>query len=99
MALCRFCNLDDDDIEVDDCPENKVVDYPDGSALPSIPYSNIILDSTHEIKMPDRCPECGVAVGNHHHPGCDWEWCPKCNGQIITCSCFETEHLVQEADE
>lgn len=34
-----------------------------------------------------RCPDCGVAHGGLHHPGCDIEECPLCGGQIIACEC------------
>jgi hypothetical protein len=35
----------------------------------------------------ERCPDCGVKQGRHHHPGCDWEECPRCHGQSLGCSC------------
>jgi len=34
-----------------------------------------------------RCHDCGVQPGNIHHPGCDWEECPRCHGQLIGCNC------------
>jgi len=33
------------------------------------------------------CPDCAVSVGGLHHFGCDWEQCPRCNGQQIGCDC------------
>ena len=40
------------------------------------------------IDPPGRCPDCGVQQGGFHHLECDWERCPKCEGQMITCGCF-----------
>lgn len=37
-----------------------------------------------------RCGNCGVEPGGIHHPGCDNERCPKCEGQAISCDCNET---------
>ncbi len=33
------------------------------------------------------CHDCGVKPGKFHKPGCDWERCPFCYGQMITCNC------------
>lgn len=38
-----------------------------------------------QIGLPGRCPECGVNVGGFHHQGCDWELCPRCGTQLISC--------------
>ncbi len=34
-----------------------------------------------------RCHDCNVGYGGYHHTGCDWERCPFCGGQLITCDC------------
>jgi len=38
-----------------------------------------------------RCHDCGVRNGGYHHPGCDAERCPTCDGQWISCSCDREE--------
>ena len=37
------------------------------------------------------CPDCAVAVGELHSPGCDMETCPCCGRQRISCAC-ERDH-------
>ena len=46
-------------------------------------YSSIKFYSDYS----DRCPDCGVTTGGFHHPGCDMEKCPVCNGQLLMCNC------------
>lgn len=36
-----------------------------------------------------KCHNCDVVAGQLHIPGCDWEICPTCGGQMLRCDCKE----------
>ena len=33
------------------------------------------------------CHDCSVKIGETHLPNCDWEECPFCRSQLISCGC------------
>ncbi len=40
-----------------------------------------------DIMKGNSCPDCYVAKNQYHVPGCDWEQCPNCRQQALSCSC------------
>lgn len=42
-----------------------------------------------------KCHDCGISSCGYHHFGCDWEICPKCGCQVISCECEGDIYLVR----
>lgn len=59
------------------------------------PYARIRYGDPREgweefgLTPPPNCHDCAVPLGGFHHPGCDVEHCPLCDGQAITCDCTD----------
>jgi len=72
MAVCPYC--DGEMTEVNQCKEGI-----DPAA------------SAEAIRMLQsevgHCPDCNVAPGATHHPGCDRERCGACGDQAMACRC------------
>ncbi|HEU4559793.1 MAG TPA: hypothetical protein VFS20_18220 [Longimicrobium sp.] len=78
------------------CLEEPVV-FPDGTSLPQIPYgaeagyTRSALRAGIKSPPEDICGDCNVSAGQHHHPGCDIEECPKCHLRLIGCGCLDDQ--------
>jgi len=78
MALCESCGKDMADTDTVSCDKGQLEIGPEL-------YDPIPLP----ITQAGRCPDCGIAPGGVHHTNCQHEVCPKCHGQLISCSCGE----------
>jgi len=83
MALCKYCGKDM--LKVNGCTVSEM-ELKDGS-YKRIRYG----DESSEFKLQKegRCHDCGAKQGYYHHVRCDAEQCPRCKGQLLSCSCLE----------
>lgn len=84
MAICQHCNKEMS--MTDTCDANKFKSFEDGTRMLSSTNFNFSDDST-EKDSDKRCCDCGIKYGGYHHVGCQYECCPKCGGQWISCGC------------
>lgn len=86
MAICKYCNQDMETAK--SCTVTHLEDFADGIPTKRIRYVGN-----------GRCHDCGVKPGGFHHPGCDWEECPRCHLQaIFSCTC-ELKQELEDEDE
>lgn len=83
MTICLTCNRYFMDAATCTAEEYR---FPDGTVLGAVPYE---MESTEEDSP--RCPDCGVADGGYHHPGCAVAVCPRCGETLVTCGCLDAE--------
>ncbi len=97
MSICNWCkNEMSGEKAVDNCSGNVASSLIiDGDEYEPIPY-----EPSFDYEEGHRCHDCNVAVGGCHHPGCDMEECPKCDGQLISCGCLDEEDVnTEDTDE
>ena len=81
MAICTFC--DQEMLTVPSCLVEVL--HQDSVAYRLPTYGK----ERHygRFRPRDRCTDCGVRPGRFHHLGCDWQECPVCFGQLLSCGC------------
>jgi len=92
MAICKYCELEMNDAA--GCIKLPVKTV-DGDFDPVLYGTEIGV----EPEPPDhRCHDCGALPGHYHHAGCDWEQCPRCHEQLISCDCVPEESDEQSGE-
>ncbi|MBX3469549.1 MAG: hypothetical protein KF878_21970 [Planctomycetes bacterium] len=51
-----------------------------------VPYGQETFREPAEARR-EPCRHCGTIRGKLHDPGCDFEECPVCGGQVMSCDC------------
>lgn len=85
METCFRCKKEMSSASVATCEGYDSIKYPDGEVLEPVPYD------PRRLHLPNwyRCPDCNIVPGGRHHANCDQEQCPRCEGQLISCDCFD----------
>lgn len=96
MAICNWCNLEMTDDATRTCVQS--VEFPDGVVMDAIRYTHWGghygpngISPLEAIPEGHRCHDCHIQAGGLHHPGCDMERCPRCEGQLISCGCLDAD--------
>jgi hypothetical protein len=97
MAVCDLCK--GEMLEVPGCVQAALLFQPtDGESttrrMAKIPFGQE--KRYGEMEAAERCHDCGVKPGQLHHPGCDWEECPRCGGQLLACFCNDAGTFADE---
>jgi len=77
MVKCELCSKEMTSKKTTSCVDGKIM-------IGGIEYDPV----PYEDDEGRRCHDCNIAPGGIHHPGCDWEKCPKCGMQLISCDCM-----------
>jgi hypothetical protein len=65
------------------------------SRYPRIPYGQETFRNPAEAQR-QPCRHCSTVFGKLHEPLCDYEQCPVCGGQVMSCDCgIFTEHAIE----
>jgi hypothetical protein len=71
--------------------QQRVAYVAEGTKYWRIPYGSETFRNPAEAAS-QPCRHCSTILGKLHEPQCDYEQCPKCNWQRMSCDCvFEDE--------
>jgi hypothetical protein len=69
----------------------------DGEVYPKIAYGDETFRTPVEADH-EPCRHCGTIKGKFHWHACDYEQCPRCGGQMMSCDCEFVGHEWREED-
>jgi hypothetical protein len=85
MALLRYVDPDAWAEVANPMPKDQ---GPSEVTIKGVTYARIRYgEEPSNLPCYSPCHDCDVACGELHIPGCDWERCPACKGQGISCGC------------
>ncbi len=58
----------------------------EGELYPRMPFGLETFRNPIEADA-QPCRHCGTVKGRYHEPLCDYEQCPVCGGQVMSCDC------------
>lgn len=97
MAKCNYCGLEMLSADGCKCTSVGIIDVtdwdkekPEEKIFTRIKYGGVGDRLRGTVNPNERCRDCGCKYGYFHHWLCDQETCPKCGGQILSCTCATT---------